>query len=163
MSQPKTQVYARPIRFVQTVPILRIFDLSKAKEFYIDYLGFAIDWEHRFESGLPVYMQISRGDLTIHLSEHHGDGTPGSAVFVIMSGLREFHREISAKGYRHLCPGIEHMPWDADVMEVLDPFGNRIRFNEYARENIENRTRQTAASKSPRGKRTHNKRPRSHA
>ena len=43
----------------QTVPILRIFDVAKAKEFYLDYLGFRTDWEHRFEPGL--YMQISKG------------------------------------------------------------------------------------------------------
>jgi len=163
MSQPKTQAYARPIRFVQTVPILRIFDLRKAKEFYIDYLGFAIDWEHRFESGLPVYMQISRGDLTIHLSEHHGDGTPGSVVFVIMSGLREFHREISANGYRHLRPGIERMPWNADVMEVLDPFGNHIRFNEYVRSAAEDHPPQSVTAKSSRGKGVYKKSSGSHA
>jgi hypothetical protein len=30
-------------------PILRSFDEAKAREFYIDYLGFSVDWEHRFE------------------------------------------------------------------------------------------------------------------
>lgn len=140
MRQAKSRANARPIRFVQTIPILRIFDLGKAKEFYVDYLGFAVDWEHRFEPGLPLYMQVSRGDLTLHLSEHHGDCTPGSTVFVIMSGLSEFHREIRAKPYGYLRPGIERMPWDADVMEVLDPFGNRIRFNEYIRERVGVRT-----------------------
>ena len=44
---------------LQTVPILRIFDVAKAKEFYLDYLGFRADWEHRFEPGLPLYMQVS--------------------------------------------------------------------------------------------------------
>ena len=27
-------------------------------------------------------------------------------------------------------PGIEVAPWNARVMEVIDPFGNRLRFNE---------------------------------
>jgi GNAT superfamily N-acetyltransferase len=27
-------------------PILRIFDEAEAKEFYVDFLGFKIDWEH---------------------------------------------------------------------------------------------------------------------
>jgi len=27
-------------------------------------------------------------------------------------------------------PGIERAPWNADVMEVVDPFGNRLRFKE---------------------------------
>ena len=34
-----------------TIPILRIFDEVKAKEFYVDFLGFKIDWDHRFEPG----------------------------------------------------------------------------------------------------------------
>jgi len=125
------QVYEIPVEFRRTVPILRVFDVAKAKEFYLDFLGFQVDWEHRFEPELPLYKQISRGDLVIHLSEHHGDGPPGTAVFVDMTGLRKFHHEITAKRYPNLRPGIERMPWNADVMAVTDPFGNNIRFTEY--------------------------------
>ena len=51
--------------------------MEKAREFYIEFLGFAVDWEHRFEGVAPVYMQVSRGNLVLHLSEHHGDACPG--------------------------------------------------------------------------------------
>lgn len=95
-----------------------------------------MDWKHRFEPELPLYMQISRGDLMFHLSEHHGDGTPGTVVLVDMNGLREFHREISGKGYRHWRPGIQRMPWRADMMGVVDPFGNHIRFTEYLADDV---------------------------
>jgi catechol 2,3-dioxygenase-like lactoylglutathione lyase family enzyme len=118
------------IGFDQTVPILRIFSVDKAKEFYLDFLGFALDWEHRFADGLPLYMQVSRGALCLHLSEHHGDACPGSTVFVRMRGVEDLHRELTAKAYRYLRPGVERAPWGARVMEVTDPFGNRIRFNE---------------------------------
>ena len=37
------------VEFQRVVPILRIFGIEKAKEFYVDYLGFKIDWEHRYE------------------------------------------------------------------------------------------------------------------
>jgi catechol 2,3-dioxygenase-like lactoylglutathione lyase family enzyme len=60
------------VQFERAVPIFRIFSLDKAREFYLDFLGFKVDWEHRFEPGGPVYMQISRNGLVIHLSEHHG-------------------------------------------------------------------------------------------
>jgi hypothetical protein len=62
--------------FGTPIPILRIFDEAKVKEFYVDFLGFTVDWQHRFENGLPLYMQISKDGCIIHLSEHHGDGTP---------------------------------------------------------------------------------------
>lgn len=115
---------------LQTVPIFRIFDEAKAREFYVDYLGFKIDWEHRFEANTPLYMQVSRGGLTIHLSEHHGDASPGSTAFVRMKGIDALHAELTAKQYKFLRPGLEIAPWNAKCMEVIDPFGNRIRFNE---------------------------------
>ena len=87
------------MRFERAIPILRVFDQAKAEEFYIGYLGFATDWEHRFEPDFPRYAQISRSELIIHLSEHHGDGTPGSAVFLPMQGIREFHAEITERKY----------------------------------------------------------------
>ena len=46
--------------FGKTIPILRIFDEAKAKEFYLDFLGFTIDRQHRFESSLPLHMQLSK-------------------------------------------------------------------------------------------------------
>jgi hypothetical protein len=87
------------MQFDRVVPILRIFSLDKAREFYVGFLGFAVDWEHRFEPGLPVYLQVSRGGLRLHLTEHHGDCCPGSTVFVEMRGIAEFHREIAARNY----------------------------------------------------------------
>lgn len=81
----------------RTVPILRIFNVAKAKEFYVDFLGLQVDWAHRFEPGAPVDMQVSRGDLVPHLSEHHGECSPGGCVCVKTTGLEDFHREITAK------------------------------------------------------------------
>jgi catechol 2,3-dioxygenase-like lactoylglutathione lyase family enzyme len=112
------------------IPIFRIFDVAKAKEFYVDFLGFRVDWEHRFDETGPLYMQVSRDGLLLHLSEHHGDACPGSTALVQSTGLEAYHREITAKGYRFMRPGIEVAPWNARVMEVIDPFGNRLRFNE---------------------------------
>ena len=51
------------------IPILRIFDEAKACEFYIDFLGFMIDFEHRFGDDFPLYMQVSlstQGKLMIY-------------------------------------------------------------------------------------------------
>jgi catechol 2,3-dioxygenase-like lactoylglutathione lyase family enzyme len=124
------RLHCGAMQVLQTIPILRVFDVAKAREFYLDYLGFALDWEHRFEPELPLYMQVCRGGCTLHLSEHHGDGTPGTVVFLRMRGLHAFHQELSGKNYRYLRPGVERAPWNADLMELADPFGNRLRFNE---------------------------------
>lgn len=110
-------------------PILRIFDVDKAKEFYLDYLGFTLDWEHRFEDNMPLYCQVTRSGLTLHLSEHSGDASPGARVFVRMTGIEAFHKELHSKDYRFMKPGLEEAPWGREV-HVIDPFSNRISFCE---------------------------------
>jgi hypothetical protein len=51
-------------------------------------------------------------------------------VFVQMQGIEELHRELIDKRYGYNRPGLEKAPWNAWCMEVVDPFGNRLRFNE---------------------------------
>jgi len=117
-------------RFSDAIPILRIFSVEKAKEFYVDFLGFTIDWEHRFGDNFPLYAQVSRAGLRLHLSEHHGDASPGSTVFIWMRGIAAYHAELIAKNYRYYKPGLEDADWDAKMMQVSDPFGNKLRFSE---------------------------------
>ena len=112
------------------IPIFRIFDIRKAREFYIDYLGFSVDWEHRFDDIAPLYMQVSRDGIVLHLSEHYGDCCPGSTAFLRVTGLEGFHAELKARQYGYLRPGMEDAPWGARTMELIDPFGNRLRFSE---------------------------------
>ena len=110
----------------QVIPVLRIFDIAKANEFYIDWLGFAIDWEHRFGENFPLYMQISLKDIVFHLTEHYGDCSPGSKVFIKTTGIDELHKQLTASDYRYYKPCVEKAPWNAKTMELIDPFGNRF-------------------------------------
>jgi len=109
-------------------PLLRMFDEEKARAFYIDYLGFTRDWEHRFEPGMPLYQQISRGACLLHLTGHHGDCCPGAAIRVTVDDIDALHAELAAKPYGYARPGIEEMPWDSREMSIKDPFGNRLTF-----------------------------------
>lgn len=115
--------------FQGAIPVLRSFDEAKAKAFYCGFLGFALGFEHRFAPGMPLYFQVERAGLVLHVSEHHGDATPGSAVFVWMQGIDAFHAELMAQDYPNNRPGIQTAPWGRE-MQVIDPFGNRIRFCE---------------------------------
>lgn len=109
-------------------PILRVFDEGKAREFYAGFLGFTVDWEHRFGSNFPLYMQVSRDRCVLHLSEHHGDCSPGAAVRIETDELESLQRELSASDYRFAKPGIEEMPWGTRELCVIDPFANRLIF-----------------------------------
>jgi catechol 2,3-dioxygenase-like lactoylglutathione lyase family enzyme len=121
------------MRASATIPLFRVFDVAKAKAFYLDYLGFSLDWEHRFDERAPLYMQVSRAGLTLHLTEHYGDCCPGSTAFVRVTGLRAYHAELAAKAYGFLRPGVEATFHESIQMQVTDPFGNRIRFDEAVR------------------------------
>ncbi|MBQ5961593.1 glyoxalase superfamily protein [Massilia sp. ZL223] len=116
------------MQLTKATPILRIFDERKAREFYVDFLGFQVDWEHRFEPDLPLYLQVSRGELVLHLSEHHGDCCPGAAMRIETSDIDALHAELAGKRYGYARPQVEEMPWGSRDMSVKDPFGNRLTF-----------------------------------
>ena len=115
--------------FVQPVPVMLSLDEAKCREFYCDFLGFEIEFEHRFAPHLPVYLGLRRGAVELHLSPHRGDATTGSAVFVWMTGMDDYRRALAASGTRFPVPEAVDQPWGRELT-VTDPFGNRLRFCE---------------------------------
>lgn len=116
------------MEFSAPIPILRIFDEDKARDFYVGFLGFSVDWEHRFAPGTPLYMQLRLGDAVLHLSEHHGDATPGSSVRIMCDDVDAYCAALNAKAYKYARPGVQDMPWGTRDTTIADPFGNRITF-----------------------------------
>ncbi|MGG7034950.1 MAG: glyoxalase superfamily protein [Flavobacterium sp.] len=111
-------------------PIFRIFDYDKTKEFYIDWLGFNIDWEDKPDDA-PVYLQISLDGIVLHLTEHHGDCCPGGRIHIEdFKGLKDYHKKLLDRHYKFMRPGLGKTPWNPNTlcMEVIDPFGNRLTF-----------------------------------
>ncbi|TQM29215.1 glyoxalase superfamily protein [Nocardia bhagyanarayanae] len=115
------------IRFAAPIPVLRMFDTAKTYEFYCDYLGFIVDWEHRFGADFPLYAQVSRSDAKLHLSEHHGDGTPGSVVWIAVGDIHALHAELAAKDYRYAKPGSPEDGPGGPGFDLTDPSGNVLR------------------------------------
>lgn len=119
------------MNFKAAIPVLRIFDEAKAKEFYVGFLGFIVDWEATLCEGSPLYLQVSRGKCVIHLSEHFGDSTPGSTVRIQLEdadldGYLDMLREAN---YRHARPGQAQLQsWGLREITITDPFGNRLVF-----------------------------------
>jgi catechol 2,3-dioxygenase-like lactoylglutathione lyase family enzyme len=115
---------------LRTIPILRSFDEGKAREFYCGFLGFTVDWEHRFSPDAPLFMQVSRGGVVLHVSEHHGDGSPGIHVNIEITGIRDLHAELTAKRYKNNRPGLDTPPWGGLSVTVIDPVNNQLTFSE---------------------------------
>lgn len=111
------------------IPTFRILDYKKAMDFYVQGLGFKSDWEHRFGLNEPVYMQISRDGLTLQLSENKRFQT-GVIVFIDCKELNEFYSDLSSRESKIELIKPEKTNWQTIQMEIEDPFGNLLRFNE---------------------------------
>ena len=109
------------------IPILRIFDEARARDFYLDYLGFSVTFEHRFDPNTPIYMGLKSGDCELHLSEHNGDGTPGSRIRIEVDDIDAFHSALNPT-YRYARPGIQDQSWGMREVSITDPFGNTLIF-----------------------------------
>jgi len=115
--------------FGSPTPILRSFDEARAKAFYIDFLGFELVFEHRFEPGMPLYMGLRKDGCALHLSEHYGDATPGSAVRIPVDDVTAYMEILRSKAFGNARPGVpEEMPWGSREITITDPAGNRLTF-----------------------------------
>lgn len=127
-----TMAAARPrdggaVRLGVAIPILRMFDVERTLAFYVDFLGFTVAWEHRFADHAPLYLEVQRDGVRLHLSEHHGDATPGSAVIIEVADAAALQRDLVGRDYRYARPGLEQQDWGLTVT-VGDPAGNRVIF-----------------------------------
>jgi hypothetical protein len=127
-----------PDGFDPTIPLLRIFAEAKARQFYLDFLGFYLDFGGP-NSGpdTPFYGQISRAGTTIHLSEQVYDPAPGATVIIWIADVLQLHAlldrrraEVPVWGPAVWMPPVEELPWAVRSLTIPDPFGNTLRFYE---------------------------------
>jgi catechol 2,3-dioxygenase-like lactoylglutathione lyase family enzyme len=115
------------VEFEVLSPILRVANLAASLAYYVDILGFKIDWQHR-----DVIACVSRGPCSIFLCE--GDqGHPGTWVWIGVSDVDALQAEISQRGAIIRIPPTNY-PWALE-MHVEDPDGNVLRFGSEPREN----------------------------
>jgi catechol 2,3-dioxygenase-like lactoylglutathione lyase family enzyme len=100
------------------IPILRVDNVDAAVAWYAR-LGFAKQWEHRFEPGAPAFVEVARGAVKLFLSEHHGDASPDTLVYLVVSDLDSVVAEFGVLA--------EDMPWGRREVRLRDCDGNRLR------------------------------------
>lgn len=115
----------------EVVPILRITSASKAVEWY-EKLGFKQTWLHRFEPGLPAFLEVTNGSMKLFLSEHTGDASPDTLLYLKVPDVDAFVANIEGA-----------QPEDSPELglrdvEVKDPDGNRLRIGSKIEKGQEN-------------------------
>ena len=119
-----------------SIPVLRMLDETAAKCFYVDFLGYEIDWEHRFrdDPASPLYMQVHLGESVLHLNGHAEEQSPKCEVRVPVKGLAEYceHLKVRLKGLHAggeepeiVDPRYEGRGTDVNI---IDPSGNTLVF-----------------------------------
>jgi hypothetical protein len=101
----------------EIIPILHVEDAATAVEWY-ERLGFAKEWEHRFEPGLPAFVEVARGRVRLFLSEHEGDARPDTLVYLRVRDVDAIAAEFGVRA--------QDAPWAREI-ELRDPDGNRLR------------------------------------
>lgn len=112
----------------RVVPVLQIDDYAEAVTFYVDRLGFEIDFEHRHEPGFPVFMGIAKGELYLHLSEH-GRGHPGTEIYVFVDDVDAWY-ELCRRGGVDTGGPPDPKPWGNTELAVGDPSRNLLRITQ---------------------------------
>lgn len=121
-----------------TIPVLRIFAPDPALQFYVDFLGFTLDFGGpNGGPGTPYYGQVSKADTTLHLAEAAYDAGQGATVFIWLDGIDELREYLNDRrtqvpvwGPAVWTPEVEPAQWDGKVLTIADPFGNHLRFSE---------------------------------
>ena len=111
----------------QVVPLLRMIDWTATRRFYVEFLGATVEWVDDSGDHTPRYVSIKLpSGARLQLSEHNGDGTPGSTVLIEVADLDRQLAELTTTGYG-APPAIEDA-WAGRSITVHDPTGNRIIF-----------------------------------
>ena len=108
------------------VPTLRIHDTAAAKKFYVEGLGFRVDFEWRHEPGFPVFMQVSRDGMRLYLSEHALDCDGHGLVYLYVPNVDAWQAELIGRGVLADAPPRDQ-PWGTRELQIEDPDGNRLR------------------------------------
>lgn len=101
----------------ELIPILHVVDAAAAVAWY-GRLGFVQQWEHRFEPGLPAFVEVARGQVKVFLSEHRGDARPDTLVYLRLRDVDAIADEFGLQ--------VKAAPWAREI-ELCDPDGNRLR------------------------------------
>lgn len=112
-------------------PILRMLDEEIARHFYLEYLGFVVDWECRFSPEAPLFMQIHLGKACIHLDGHASSDSPVSQMNIPVLGLQNYCDYLIAKSMHYPRPCLEDPRYVGRKtdMNIEDPFGNLLIFS----------------------------------
>ncbi|GLC89681.1 glyoxalase superfamily protein [Lysinibacillus piscis] len=111
----------------KVIPAFRITDYTKSKAFYVEGMGFQVDWEHRFEPHFPIFAQITKDEMTIYLTEHTGDCQTGGLIHLFVTDVDKWYEELRNKKDIRIMASPHEDIEGLRMMTIVDPDENQIR------------------------------------
>ncbi|QKT03009.1 VOC family protein [Ectothiorhodospiraceae bacterium 2226] len=111
-----------------SIPVLQISNAERSCDFYCGKLGFQTNWRHQFGPGLPWFVSISRGSVTLFLTEHP-ESAAGALVYLHAEDVDALAHEFQARGVV-LDQRPVSQPWGMREMQLKDPDANCLRFGQ---------------------------------
>ena len=119
-------------RLESSIPVLRMLDEAKGRAFYLEFLGYTVDWEHRFrpDTDSPLYMQISQGASVLHLNGHANESTPVAEVRIPVVGIEAYCQWLASRTPGEEKPAVVDPRYEGRKtdMNLYDPSGNLLTF-----------------------------------
>ncbi len=110
-------------------PVFRIYDYNNAIEFYINWLGFKIDFEDRPKPDIgPTSVQISMNGIIIKLTDRDDCVAEGEVEIYNFQEVRKYYEKLMAKNYKKAIK--EKVLQEDTFLYITDPFGNKLTFSE---------------------------------
>jgi catechol 2,3-dioxygenase-like lactoylglutathione lyase family enzyme len=109
-----------------SVKRLHVKSMARSLRFYVDALGFGLEWKYQFARGQPRIAQISIEGQHIYLSEYPGDGESQTTVEFVLTELDRVHKSLAQSGIEMVFT--RGRPTLTNAISALDPDRNRLQF-----------------------------------
>ena len=120
-----------PARLGPAIPILDVRHIEESISFYVDRLGFDVDF--RYEKDPEHYAGVRRDDVRLHMrrqeQDHFENGAAGRLRFRIpVDDPDALHTEFKAMGVFDREVDVRDTDWGTREFEFRDPDGNGLVF-----------------------------------
>ena len=127
MSDAADATSALTVRVECVIPILNVRDLARSLAFYVDVLGFRIDWKGE------QMASVSHDGKAIMLCQG-GQGMPGTWVWIGMGDIQPLHAALKSQGVTIVQGPTNY--WWAYEFRIADPDGHVLRLGSDARDDL---------------------------
>lgn len=113
-------------KLLSAAPVLPALDMRVSVAFYVEKLGFRVDFDY------GNYVGLERDGVALHLvlADEHVTGEHAGLCVIYVRGVESLYAHCAAQGIVHPNGALEEKPWGVKEFVVLDPVNTGLRIME---------------------------------